>query len=100
MKPINNKIKLDIREIQRMGMDTGAIEEHGTILEVGDGVGDSFMTTTSSNGAMYINNKYPIGATLYFKAWSIDIITVGDKKHYFISADSEAICAIDTTNIK
>lgn len=77
MKPLNTKIQLDIKEVKIGAIQSDAIEEHGTIIAVGkDVIG------------------YEVGATLYFKAWACDIITVGQDKYYFISADSDAICAI------
>ena len=79
MKPLNNKIQLEVKEIEYMGESTGAIEEHGTIIALGDYMDEE---------------KWKIGATLYFKAWAVDIITEGDKKYYFIDALSDAICAI------
>lgn len=78
MKPIANKIQLDIQEITHMGESTGAIQEQGKIIGMGESV----------------EVEYAIGDTLCFKAWAVDIITDGDKNYYFISADSDAICAI------
>jgi len=83
MKPTNNKIQLDVQEITHMGESTGAIQEQGIIIALGDWMDD---------------DKWKIGATLYFKAWAVDIITDGDKKYYFIDALSDAICAIKYEN--
>lgn len=80
MKPLHNKIKLDIKEEKIGSIQSDAIQEQGIILDV---------------GMMVDEQLFKIGATLYFKAWAIDIITDGDQKHYFISADSDAICAIE-----
>lgn len=84
LKPLNNKIQLDIKEVKIGAIQSDSIEEHGTIIAVGDFVGNEYID----------NHIFKIGATLYFKAWAIDVITEGDKKYYFISADSDAICAI------
>lgn len=77
IKPINKKIKLNIKEVEIMGVPSGNIEEHGVILDFGEDV---------------INLK--VGQTLFFKAWCIDIVTIGEDKHYFASADSDGICGV------
>lgn len=80
MKPTNNKIQLDIVEEKIAMIQTDAISECGTIIALGQDV-PTF--------------DFPIGSKLYFKAWAVDIITVGDKKYYFIDCNSDAICAIE-----
>lgn len=77
--PLGNKIQLDIKDEKIGAIQTEAIQEQGVILEIGEWVP---------------KDKYPIGATLYFKAWAVDIITDDKEKYYFISCDSDAICAI------
>ncbi len=80
MKPLGNKIKLDIQELKFGAIDSDAIAEQGVILEMGK------------------DSQFPpsfLGKTLYFKAWAVDIITdKNNNKHYFISSDSDAICGI------
>lgn len=82
MKPLNNKIQLDIKEVKIGAIQSDSIEEHGTIIAVGKEV-------------QKIGHEFDIGKTLYFKAWAVDVITKGQEKFYFISADSDAICAIE-----
>lgn len=79
MKPLGNKIQLDIKEVKIGAIQSDSIEEHGTILAIG--------------GEVEVP-KFPVGATLYFKAWAVDVITEQGEKYYFISADSDAIVAI------
>jgi len=79
LKPLHNKIQLDIQEVTIGGIKSTSIEEHGTILAIGEWVQKT---------------KYPIGSKLYFKTWAVDVITEGGEKYYFISAESDAICAI------
>ncbi len=79
MKPLGNKIQLDIKEVKIGAIQSDSIEEHGTIIAVGEEVN---------------KDKFPIGATLYFKAWQVDVISVDGEKNYYISADGDAICAI------
>jgi hypothetical protein len=81
MKTINKKIKLDIKEEVIGAIQSDSISERGVILDV------------ASDCQKY--DKSQIGATLYFKAWAIDVITIDQKKHYFISEDSDAILAIE-----
>ena len=78
MKPLGNKLMLDIKEIKIGAIQSDSIEEHGTVIAVGENIEESGL----------------IGKTLYFKAWAVDVITKGQEKFYFISADSDAICAI------
>ena len=76
MKPINNKIQLDIKELKFGAVQSDSIEEHGTITALGD----------------YVNNsKFVVGNTLYFKAWAVDVITKDDQKYYFIKT-KKPIC--------
>lgn len=80
MKPLKNKLMLDIKEIKIGMIQSDSIEEHGTIIAVGPDV-DS--------------EVFKIGATLYFKAWQVDVITKDGEKYYFLSADGDSICAIE-----
>lgn len=80
MKPLGNKIQLDIKEVKIGAIQSDSIEEHGTIIAVGEEVN---------------KEKFQIGSTLYFKAWAVDVISKDGVKYYFISADSDAICAIE-----
>lgn len=80
MKPLGTKILLEIAEEKLGAIQTEAIRERGTILEIGPRVDAA---------------TFPLGATLFFKAWSVDIIDDGERKWYFISADSDAICGIE-----
>ncbi len=88
IKPLANKIMLDIKEVKIGAIQSDSIEEHGTIIAVGRNVKHYYADEDKNKP------DFPIGATLYFKAWAVDVITEGDKKYYFISADSDAICAI------
>lgn len=79
MIPIKNKIQLDIKEVTIGSIQSDSIEEHATIIAIGDYVDE---------------NVFKIGSTLYFKAWAVDIISDNGEKLYFISSDSDAICAV------
>lgn len=81
LKPLNNKILLGIEEVKIGAIQSDAVEEWGVIEAIGKDVDPSV---------------YTIGAKLYFKAWAVDVITIGSDKYYFISHDSDAICAIST----
>lgn len=80
MRPLGTKIMLDIAEEKLGAIQTEAIRERGTIITAGDKVNPI---------------TFPTGATLYFKAWAVDIIDDGEKKWYFIDSTSDAICAIE-----
>lgn len=80
MIPINNKIQLDIKPVLVAGLETGAIEEIGTIIAIGD-----YMDA----------EKWQVGKKLLFKAWAVDIITLGEAKSYYIDGLSDGICAIE-----
>lgn len=90
MKPIGKKIQLDIKEVKIGMIQSDAIEEHGKIIAVGDKV---WMTESGQYDEK--DAQELVGKTLYFKAWAVDVITEGENKLYFISADSDAICAIE-----
>jgi len=94
MKPLGNKIMLDIKEVKIGAIQSDAIEEHGTIIAIG---GNAFVTLVKNNPDITDeeNTNDLIGKTLYFKAWAVDVITKGQDKYYFISSDSDAICAIE-----
>lgn len=93
MKPLNNKIQLDIKEVKIGAIQSDAIEEHGTIIAVGRGISQNSGIAWNEEKQEYCPEEL-IGKTLYFKAWAVDVITKGQEKFYFISADSDAICAI------
>lgn len=98
MKPLGNKIKLKIDELKFGAIESDAIAEQGTILAMGPLVPEKIrMEVDASQYPLKAieTDAFKIGATLYFKAWAVDIITDTDgSKHYFISSDSDAICAI------
>ena len=90
MKPVNNKLELRIDEVDAGVLKTDAIEEHGTIIAMAKDADVAY-------DAHKAYSRFKVGDVLYFKAWALDIIK--DKKgvkHYFIDADSEAICAVET----
>jgi co-chaperonin GroES (HSP10) len=95
MKPLNNKIQLEINEILSGGLPTGKIEEHGTIIAIADGVWNGTGPVARRNEEIVQVGHFEVGKTLYFKAWAVDVITKGQEKFYFISSDSDAICAIE-----
>ena len=76
--PLSRHLKLDIPEVKIGAIQSDALSEHGTILAV------------AKDCTLWNDND--IGTELYFKAWAVNVITVGDIKHYFIREDSEAIC--------
>lgn len=77
--PVGNKVKLDIQELKIGAIQSDSVEENGVVLAVGP------------------EGKHQewVGRRLCFKAWAVDVISIGDTKHYFISEDSDAICAIE-----
>lgn len=80
LKPLNNKIMLQIDEMKIGAIQSDSISEAGRIISTGPNV-DKVL--------------FKEGRMLYFKAWAVDIITKDDEKYYFISADSDAICALE-----
>ena len=90
MKPIGNKIQLDIKEVKIGAIQSDSIEEHGTIIALGENV---YLTNIGGYDEKEV--VHMIGKTLYFKAWAVDVISKDGEKYYFISADSDAICAIE-----
>lgn len=97
MKPLGNKLMLDIKEIKIGAIQSDSIEEHGTIIAVGPLVPEKISVEVTDNPQIkrVVSDGFVIGKTLYFKAWAVDVITKGQEKFYFISADSDAICAIE-----
>ena len=79
MIPIKTKIQLQIDDVKIGAIQSDSIQEKGTILAIGEYVDETV---------------FVIGKTLYFKAWAVDVITDNGEKLYFISSDSDAICAI------
>lgn len=95
IKPLSNKIQLDIQDEKIGAIQSESIQEKGTIIAIGPLVAEKYRFPIDGKSEINITtNAFTVGATLYFKAWAIDIITEGDKKYYFISSDSDAICAI------
>lgn len=84
LKPLGNKIMLEIDELKFGAVTSDSIAERGKIIELGPYISPVEV------------RLFKIGATLYFKAWAVDIITDPEdgKKYYFISSDSDAICGI------
>lgn len=93
IKPLGNKIQLKIEEEKIGAIQSESIQEKGTIIAVGKSV-EHKIPLNKERTEFGMSQRFPIGATLYFKAWAIDIITDGEEKYYFISADSDAICAV------
>lgn len=90
MKPAGKKIQLDIQDVKIGAIQSDSIEEHGTITAIGDQV---WMTSIGEYDKDSANEL--IGKTLYFKAWAVDVISKDEKKYYFISADSDAVCGVE-----
>lgn len=79
MKPLGNKIKLDIQPVKIGAIQSDSIPEYAKILDLGPDVDE---------------DTFAVGETLVFKAWAVDVVTIGEEKHYFLAADSEAILAV------
>lgn len=81
IKTLGNRIQLDIKEPSVGGLDTTSLP---TAIEFGEviGVGES------------IKSDLEVGDKVFFKAWGVDIITHEGKRYYFISEDTNAICAL------
>ena len=77
MTPVRNKIQLDVKHATLAGHKTDTIEEVAEVIAAGPDV-----------------KAFKKGDFLYFKAWACDIISHNGEKHYFISEDSDAICAV------
>lgn len=80
MKPYGKKIQLQINEVKIGAIQSDSITERGTILRVGQ-------------DCAHFNGD-DVGREIYFKAWAVDVITDNGEKYYFISEDSEGICAV------
>lgn len=80
MKPLNKKLQLQINEVKIGAIQSDSITEKGTILRM-------------AKDCVKFNDN-DVGREIYFKAWAIDVITDGNEKYYFISEDSEGICAM------
>lgn len=81
IKPINKKIKIEMTAEKIGGIQSDYVAERGVILDVAE---DCIKIS-----------KAAVGRVLYFKSWAVDVITIDDEKHYFISEDSDAICGIE-----
>lgn len=80
MTPLKNKIQLKIDEVKIGAIQSDTVAEKATVLAVGpDCKTETFEL---------------IGRTVYFKAWAVDVITDNGEKFYFISEDSDALCAV------
>lgn len=84
IKPVGKKLKLQIEEIKVGAIQTETIAERAVILDVGPDVAQDLELPWT-------------GDVIYFKAWAVDVITHKGEKHYFIDADSTAICGYETT---
>ena len=83
IKAIGNKIHLNIEEPAAGALAIASMPtaiECGTVIGIGEQV------------------KLPVkkGDKLFFKSWAVDIITYNAKRHFFISEDTNGICAIVT----
>lgn len=76
MKPVRNKLQLDVKHATIAGHKTDTIEEVAEVIAVGPEVKD-----------------FKKGDFVVFKAWACDIISHNGEKFYFISEDSDALCA-------
>lgn len=81
IKTVGNRIQLKIEEPDAGALNLSSMPtaiEFGEVLDVGPDV------------------KLPIkiGDKLFFKSWAIDIITHEGERYYFISEDTNGICAI------
>lgn len=91
IKPVGKKLKLLIEPLKVGAIQTETIAERGVIIDVGhDLVGRLNDKGIAPDGV-------GIGTVIYFKAWAVDVITHEGEKHYFIDADSTAICGYETT---
>lgn len=81
MTIFKNKIQIEIEKPIAGGLDLSSKEtgtENGKVIAIG---GD-------------VVNQWILGKTILFKAWALDCIDYEGTKYYFISEDSEGICAI------
>lgn len=74
---------LDIPEVKIGAIQTDTIAERATVLAKGPLCLDSGL------------HQFQVGQVIYFKAWAVDVVSHEGKKHYFISEDSDAICAYE-----
>lgn len=79
MKPYGKKLQIKIDEVKIGAIQSDSITERGTIMRVGE--------------LCELFNDIDVGRDIYFKAWAVDVITDNGEKYYFISEDSEGICA-------
>lgn len=81
IKTLTNRLQLKIEEPTVGGLDTKSLPtavEYAEIIGIGPDV----------------KMDVKIGDRVFFKAWGVDIISHGGEKYYFISEDTNAICAI------
>lgn len=77
---LGKRIRLKIDEPKAGALDTSAMsvaKETGTVMGLGDDV----------------TLPLKVGDRIQFKSWAVDIITDGTDKYYYISQDSDGICA-------
>lgn len=79
MKPAPNKIQLEIADLRIGSLITEDVQEVGHVVAVG----------------VNVSPEYKVGKKVFFKSWGIDIITIDDKKYYYLDIDSDALCAYE-----
>lgn len=79
IKPTETKLKLLIDEVKVGAIQTETIAERAVVIDVG-----------------HADYEFLKGRVIYFKAWAVDVITHEGEKHYFIDANSTAICGYET----
>ena len=79
--PVGNKIYLEIRNVKKIGdLDVSgkkSIREYGEVISVGSDV-----------------KQVKAGDRLLVKAWAIDTITHEGEDYFFVSENSDGICAV------
>lgn len=78
IKPLGKKIKIKMEEERIGAIQSDSVQEKGQIIATG----------------IECEKIWPIGSTLVFKSWAVDVLFINGEKHYFISEDSDAICGI------
>lgn len=87
IKPLNKKIKIEMIEEKIGNIQSESVQEKGKIIDMAE---DCYRFELYG----FKTKKEMIGKTIYFKSWAVDVITIDDEKHYFLSEDSDAICGI------
>lgn len=81
IKTLGKRIQIKIDEPSAGGLDISSLnvaKETGEVIGLGADV----------------TLPVKIGDRILFKAWAVDIISEGTSKYYFISQDTDGICAI------